>query len=287
VQEFVAGFIVAVVIVVPTVVFFMHRKSVPGKHASGGSSSVDDVSTAVHGYQEQFEELGKLTGGLAHEIKNPLSTVKINLKLISEELADLDRDQSIRAGDGKGEQRLGRAMRKIAVIQKETDRLEQILDGFLQYVGRAQLHVSLVDMNELVSDMVDFYLPQAQSNKVTMRQGLYEEPLLCKVDSDMLKQVLLNLFINAQQAMANGGELMVRTAKEDDQAVIMVSDTGSGITADKLPHIFKAYYSGRGQGSGLGLPTARRIVEAHKGTISVSSEPSKGTCFMIRLPVER
>jgi signal transduction histidine kinase len=134
--------------------------------------------------------------------------------------------------------------------------------------------------------MVDFYLPQAQSHLVTMRQGLYDKPLVCRVDSDMLKQVLLNLFINAQQAMTDGGELMVRTTKGANEAVIEVNDTGGGIAPDKLSHIFKAYYSGRGQGSGLGLPTARRIIEAHKGTISVSSETDKGTSFTIRLPIE-
>ena len=96
----------------------------------------------------------------------------------------------------------------------------------------------------------------------------------------------MNLFINAQQAMTDGGELMVRTTMEGDEAVIGISDTGSGIEPDKLNHIFKAYYSGRGQGSGLGLPTARRIIEAHKGTISVSSEPDKGTSFTIRFPIE-
>jgi len=134
--------------------------------------------------------------------------------------------------------------------------------------------------------MIDFYSPQAQSHLITKRQTLHEQPLACRVDSDMLKQVLLNLFINAQQAMAEGGELMVRTSRQDSDAVIGISDTGFGIDDDKLPHIFKAYYSGHDRGSGLGLPTARRIIEAHEGTIDVTSEPGKGTCFTIRLPVE-
>jgi signal transduction histidine kinase len=101
----------------------------------------------------------------------------------------------------------------------------------------------------------------------------------------MLKQVILNLFINAQQAMGKNGELMIRTDRQKNDAVIQINDTGSGIVPDKLPHIFNAYYSSRPQGSGLGLPTAKKIVEAHNGTITVDSEPQKGTSFTIKLPL--
>jgi signal transduction histidine kinase len=230
----------------------------------------------------QLEELSKLTGGLAHEIKNPLSTIKVNLKLVGEELADLD--ESGTTGVNKDGSTLARALRKIAVIEKETERVEQILEGFLHYVGRTELQLTTIDINDLVSDMVDFYSPQAQSHAVTIRQGLYNGPLACRVDADMLKQVILNLFINAQQAMGGGGELMIRTDKRQKDVAIEVSDTGSGIEADKLEHIFDAYYSSRPQGSGLGLPTAKKIIEAHNGSITVNSEPGKGTSFIMRLP---
>ena len=140
-------------------------------------------------------------------------------------------------------------------------------------------------MNLLISDMVDFYSPQARSHSITIRQGLYNEPLVCKVDADMLKQAVLNLFINAQYAMSNGGELIVRTNRREKDAVIDISDTGSGIGPDELPKIFDAYYSSRPQGTGLGLPTAKKIIDAHNGTISVTSEPGKGTSFVIRLPL--
>ena len=133
--------------------------------------------------------------------------------------------------------------------------------------------------------MIDFYSPQAYSHSITIRQGLYGKPLVCKVDANMLKQAILNLFINSQQAMSHGGELMIRTAKDEASAVITVSDTGSGIAPEKLPNIFDAYYSSRPGGSGLGLPTAKRIVEANNGSISVNSELGKGTLFTIKLPL--
>ncbi len=266
--QFIVGFVVALLVVGLAIALFLRKK-------------VLSIGSRQNRQRKELEELGRLTGELAHEIKNPLSTVKINLKLISEDLED-----SGGVGPaGHDEKKLARALRKIGVIQKETDRLEQILDGFLRYFDRTGLQLADVDVNELVSDMVDFYSPQGHSHSITIRQGLYTESLVCKIDADMLKQAILNLFINAQQAMSNGGELIVRTSKQNENAVIEISDTGSGIAPDKLPSIFDSYYSSRSKGSGLGLPTTKKIVEAHKGTISVNSEPGKGTSFIISLPV--
>ena len=245
----------------------------------------DKTKESKNEHLKELEELGKLTGKLAHEIKNPLSTIKINLKLISEDLQTSNTAKSGKTATEKNDQNLTRAIRKIAVIQKEADRLEQILDGFLRYISKTELQLAGVDINDLISDMVDFYSPQAHSHAITIRQGFCSGPLTCKVDADMLKQVILNLFINAQQAMSNGGELIIRTDRRKKNALITISDTGRGIAPDKLPRIFDAYYSSRPQGSGLGLPTARKIVRAHNGTITVTSEPGKGTAFTIKLPL--
>jgi len=270
VRYFICGFVVALLTVAPAVVLFLHKKSNKTQKNKNGNL---------------LEELGKLTGELAHEIKNPLSTIKINLELVSEDLQDSASAESAKAGAEKDNRSFSRALRKIAVIQKETDRLEQILDSFLRYVDKTELHLANADINELVSDMIDFYSPQAHSHSITMRQGLYNQPLICKVDTDMLKQVILNLFINAQQAMSKGGELMIRTDRQKNDAIIQINDTGSGIAPDKLPHIFNTYYSSRPHGSGLGLATTKKIIEAHNGTITVDSEPEKGTSFTIKLPI--
>jgi signal transduction histidine kinase len=246
----------------------------------------DKVKKSENKSLEQLEVLSKLTGQLAHEIKNPLSTIKVNLKLITEELNELNSVGSVSGSQGSTGQGLTRALRKIAVIQKETDRLEQILDSFLRYLDRDELRLASVDVNELISDMIDFFTPQAYSSSVTIRQSLYDKPLICRLDADMLKQVILNLFINAQQAMAKGGDLMVRTSQQGKHTVIQISDTGDGITSEELPHIFDAYYSSRPQGRGLGLPTAKKIVESHGGKIEVDSVPGKGTSFSIKLPIQ-
>jgi len=275
VQQFIAGFVVALLGVAVGCVLFLGRKLFrpdTGRQSRG-------LEQDKNGHLKELEELSKLTGELAHEIKNPLSTIKINLKLISEELEG--------SGSATADRRqLERALRKMSVIRKETDRLEQILDGFLRYIDRTELELASVDLNALISDMVDFYSPQAHSHSISIRQGLFGEPLVCKIDEDMLKRVILNLFINAGQAMSDGGELIIRTYREQKDAVIEISDTGCGIAPDRLARIFDAYYSSRPQGSGLGLATAKKIVEAHKGRITVNSKVGKGTSFTIKLPIQ-
>ena len=267
-QQFMFGFVVALLVVLPAVILLTRKK-------------VSKIQRDKDAYLTQLKELSNLAGQLAHEIKNPLSTIKINLKLIGEGMDDLNLGTQARQSG----QPFARALRKIAVVQKESDRLEQILESFLRYIDRAELHPVNTDINELVSDMVDFYSPQGYSHSITIRQGLYAEPLICKVDADMLKQAILNLFINAQQAMSEGGDLIIRTDRQKTEAQIQISDTGSGIAPDKLPRIFDAYYSSRPNGTGLGLPTTKKIVEAHNGMITVNSELGKGTSFTIKLPL--
>jgi two-component system sensor histidine kinase HydH len=226
-----------------------------------------------HGHEhEGLIKLSKLTGELAHEIKNPLSTIKVNLKLIQEDL------------DGLSDTLAGRASRKIRIVQGEAERLHSILDGFLRFIGRPELHPEVTDLNEVISDLVDFYAPEAASHQITVRKGLHAEPLYCRLDSAMIKQVILNLFVNAQQAMDQRGELIIRTFRQRDWVVLQINDTGCGMTPDTQDRIFEPYYSGRRRGTGLGLAIAKKIIDSHQGSISVDSEPGKGTGFTIRFP---
>ena len=271
-QQFAIGFVVALLTVIPVLAFFLHRR-------------LSRIRETRNDNSERLEELSRLTGGLAHEIKNPLSTIKVNLKLISEELDRSARAQPAKTPVGGTDSGRARALRKIKVVQDESDRLEQILEGFLMYIGRTELRPAPTDINELVADMIDFFSPKARTHAITVRQALHSEPLICRIDADMLKQAVLNLFINAQQAMENGGELMIRTERRKKDAIIRISDTGRGIAPDVLPRIFNAYYSSRPRGSGLGLPTAKKIITAHSGSIIADTELGKGTSFTITLPL--
>jgi signal transduction histidine kinase len=241
------------------------------------------------------EGLGRLLGVIAHEIKNPLSTIKVNLRLADEDLQDTAsavhqcsfQASEISPGRDEIENRLSRTRRKIAVITKEAARLEQILDNFLRFADQTRPRLAPADVNSLVSDLFDFFLPQALAHSITMRQQLHKEPLICLLDTVMLKQALLNLFINAQQALDKQGELMVRTSRAPKSgfAQIQINDTGKGIPADRLEHLFEPYQSTKPQGTGLGLATVKKIIDQHSGSISVVSELGKGTSFTIMLPL--
>jgi signal transduction histidine kinase len=221
---------------------------------------------------ERLAELGTLTGGLAHEIKNPLSTVQLNLQLLREDLSSDDPAYS-------------RLSARLATLQKETARLGDILGDFLRYAGKIELDPAPRDVTGLLEELVDFFAPQAQVQRVRLRMRPATSPLIAPVDERLLKQALLNLLINALQAMPpEGGEIILGARAEDDWIVIDVTDTAGGIAPEKREKIFEAYYSTKSGGTGLGLAIARRIVEEHGGQISVTSEMGKGSAFTIRLP---
>ncbi len=222
---------------------------------------------------EHVRELSQLTGGLAHEIKNPLSTINMNLKLLSEDLNHNDSELH------------RRWLRRLEAVQHETERLRSILDDFLRYAGKHELQLQDCDLRSVVEELTNFYTPQAEASGVIMRTSPGDESVLCSIDTNLIKQALLNLMINAVDAMKDGGELIVNVSVAKSRGVIEVIDTGPGIRAEDLPHVFGVYFSTKSGGSGLGLPTTRRIVREHGGTISVDSELGKGSRFAISLPL--
>ena len=222
---------------------------------------------------EHLRDVNRLVGGLAHEIKNPLSTINLNLRLLDEDLARIP-DEDHR-----------RWHRRLAGVQDEVLRLKGILDDFLQFAGKHELTLEPTDLNELLDELADFFAPQAEAQRVVMRTNYAREPLPCRVDVNLIKQAVLNLLINAIQAMPEGGELIVRTCRAGDQACVEVIDTGPGMDAATRERIFEIYFSTKKGGTGLGLSTTRRIVREHAGTIEVESEPGRGTRFAICLPL--
>src|SRR4051794_7037957 len=177
---------------------------------------------------ERLAEIGSLTGGLAHEIKNPLSTVQLNLQLLQEDLLP----------DNPAYSRL---VNRIQTVHRETGRLREILDDFLKYAGRIELDRKPTDLNRLLEELVDFYTPQAQQQRVQLRLQLPSERVTANVDPKLIKQAVLNLMINALQAMQDtGGEMMLRLAVHGRHVTIDVIDTGGGIPPDVQAKIFQA-----------------------------------------------
>ena len=221
---------------------------------------------------ERLAELGTLTGGLAHEIKNPLSTIQLNLQLLREDLPE-------------HEPSTGRIVNRLTTVQKEAARLRDILDDFLRFAGKMELDRKPVDVNRLLEEMVDFFHPQAQLQRVQLRVRPADAELVVPLDERLMKQALLNLMINALHAMPQaGGEIILSAARDGDRVALDVTDTGRGMEPEVLERIFQAYYSTKKGGHGLGLAISKRIVEEHDGTIGAVSEVGKGTRFRIELP---
>jgi signal transduction histidine kinase len=223
---------------------------------------------------ERLAEIGSLTGGLAHEIKNPLSTIQLNLQLLQEDLLP----------DNPAYSRL---VSRLGTVHRETSRLREILDDFLRYAGRIELDRRPVELNGLLEELVDFFSPQANLQRVQLRLKKHPTPVVVNVDARLLKQAVLNLLINGLQAMGDGGgELILSLSVQGKNAVIDVIDTGPGIPPEQLLRIFQAYYTTKKGGTGIGLAMARRIAEEHGGEIGVRSEVGKGSNFRIALPMK-
>ncbi len=246
---------------------------------------------------ERLAELGTMTSGLAHEIKNPLSTVGLNVQLLREDLDDLA-DQV--TDQPRLQEALDRSRHRCDTLLRESQRLKDILADFLRFAGRMELDRNPTDINALVAEMVDFYEPQAAQHGIRLRTQLAANPATLPADAGLLKQALLNLLINATQAMTDarehakphGGadELIIRTenrrALDRDELHLHVIDTGPGIDPKAADKLFQPYFSTKRGGSGLGLPTARRIVEEHGGHLTVHSAPGRGTDFTLALPFD-
>ncbi len=220
--------------------------------------------------------------GLAHELRNPLSNLKLNLQLLREDLATL-------LGDEARSPQQARLLARFSTAAGEASRLERTLEQFLRFASNPQPQLCRTDIISLIAEMLDFFMPQAAAHKIPVRAALGEQPLYTRLDPVLFKQALLNLLINAQQAMTSGGELILRASPTPDgqRVRIEVIDTGPGIPPEQVDKIFQAYYSTKKGGTGLGLPISRRIVQAHGGSLTVRSEVGKGSDFCIELPLEK
>jgi signal transduction histidine kinase len=220
----------------------------------------------------QYSEIATLAGGLAHEIRNPLSTMSLNLELLIEDVQDseLPRDR--------------RMLTKLQKVQQEAEQLNELLNDFLQFARVTDQELVGTDVNVLVRDFVDFYRPTAKEYGIEVSLHLASNLPQVRVDESLMRQVLLNLAQNARQAMPDGGHLELQTFVLDDHVQLEFIDTGSGMSDATRAKIFQVFFSTKSDGSGLGLPTVRKIVEAHGGRISCESEPGRGTRFLISLP---
>ena len=219
-----------------------------------------------------YAELAELAGGFIHEIKNHLGTLGLNFQLLAE---DFQEPQS---------QRERRALERMQRLQGEVQRLVAVSNDFLRFARVANLELKPDDLAGVIEEMVDFFAPTARQANIDIKVYLPADLPLVALDRDLFKQALLNLLLNAEQAMPKGGELTIQAMKENDHVTLSLIDTGKGMTPEVLAKVFKPFLSTKPGGSGLGLPTTKKIIAAHGGTIAAQSEVGRGTKFTIRLP---
>jgi signal transduction histidine kinase len=248
--------------------FFILHSSFPLTHLNSNSHDAE--------YQrlvDQSVEIARLAGSLAHEIKNPLSVILMNMDLLAEDLAE---------GSTPRERR---ALTKVSTVRSQCKRLQHLLDDFLSFARAVKLELKPTNLNEVVSEVLDFVERQMEEAGVEVIRHLQSDLSSVLVDRQKIQAAILNLLLNAQQAMPDGGQLWVQTRETSSTVALDLIDTGSGIDDETLLHIFEPFYSTKASGSGLGLPTTRRIIEGHDGTINVQSKPGKGTQFSLEFPL--
>ena len=231
-----------------------------------GGESLDQL-------RAQYAELAALAGSLAHEIKNPLSVIRMNMDLLAEDFAQPQAPRE------------RRALAKIEMVGRQCERLENLLNDFLRFskVGRIELHLG--SLNDQVERVLDLFAAQAAAAGVEIVRYLDHDLPSIRLNAESLQAALVNLVKNALEAMPDGGQLIARTRMTRQGVALDLIDTGCGMDERTAMKMFEAFYSTKSGGSGLGLPTARRIIEAHGGRIGVHSEAGRGTQFTLEFPM--
>ncbi len=218
---------------------------------------------------DRLAAISKITGGVAHEVKNPLNAILLHVEVARAKLA---------RGDTDVEQQM-------EIISREIVRLDRVVKTFLDFTRPVELNLAEAPVSEFMDEIAQLARPQAEASKIRVNMRQEADGAEIRADRDLLKQAVLNVVVNAMQAMPEGGELGLEAIALDDSVEIRVSDTGSGIPPELREKIFRLYFTTKKEGSGIGLAMTFRIVQLHDGTIDFTSEPGKGTTFVIRLPM--
>jgi len=213
--------------------------------------------------KERLASMGQLAAGVAHEVRNPLNAINLTIDHLSDKFIS-DKDQQ--------------AKDYIVTIQAEIKRLDKIVNNFLSYLRSEELVLAKTDINDLLTEVMRLY--ERELNAAGIKSELqFKQPFSIEADGERLKTAFMNIVVNSVQAMPKGGTLKIETDR--DEKKIRISDTGAGMKKDELERAFDLLYTTKSKGSGLGLPTAYKIIKAHKGEIEIQSKPGKGTTVQI------
>jgi signal transduction histidine kinase len=213
---------------------------------------------------------------IAHDLKGPLNTMAITLELLN---------QSVERPDPDMERTRERQRRYVTALRQEISRLNRSLDTFLGHVRPAPDTHQRFDLRELLQGVETLAGPTARLQHVSLQIDAPDEPALCAGFPGRLKQAVVNIVVNALQAMPRGGELVVRLRVAGHRAILSLSDRGPGIPEDLLSRIGTLHFTTKDDSTGIGVYTARSVVESHGGTMTVHSKVGQGTCFELNLPL--
>jgi PAS domain S-box-containing protein len=231
--------------------------------------SLESINTQLQ-VSERLAAVGRITAGVAHEVKNPLNSMRLWLENLKESLPP--------------EQDSG-AQQAVNVLDKEIDRLDAVVKRFLDFTRPMEIRLEPTHLAELLGEVLEVAQPQLQKANIQLAQLLPIDVPEVYVDRALLKQAVLNLVLNAAEAMPNGGQLRLVLSRRGEMAEITVGDTGKGIAPENKQKIFQLFFTTRPGGSGIGLASTFRIVQLHNGSINFTSELGRGTTFRIELPL--
>jgi len=227
--------------------------------------------------------LGTLAAALAHEIRNPLEAMNLNLELLGRHLGKMEMSQSDQDKKNK----------YLRILESEVSRLVQITNNFLSFVRPDRAENQTVSVSRILEQIVELVHNQAATKNVEIGMVNHTACDMVQGSEDQLKQVFLNIVLNSLEAMPGGGKLSFSIApatgkgngRTNGMIAVRIDDTGAGITPEKMERLFEPFFSDRPHGTGLGLTIARRIIEAHNGHIKIQSEVGKGTSVTVELPL--
>jgi PAS domain S-box-containing protein len=230
---------------------------------------------SVHRIEDEIElsrrlsAIGRLTSGVAHEVKNPINAIVVHLEVLRQKMKEIDPD----------------TRRHVDVIGSEIQRLDRVVQTLVDFTRPVELRLSDMDLRKVVEDVVILASPAAEKHNVRIEPEAGQDSLPVRIDADLVKQAILNIVLNGVQAMPEGGILRLTVKRDGDGALISVRDQGAGIPDNIRDKVFNLYFTTKTGGSGIGLAMAYRVVQLHHGSVEFTSIIDHGTTFYLRFPL--
>jgi signal transduction histidine kinase len=232
------------------------------------TESVEEIESELE-LSRRMAAIGRLTSGVGHEVKNPINAIVVHLELLRNKLDSSD----------------AKALRHLEIIESEIQRLDRVVQTLVDFSRPVELRLQESDLRGVVSSVLMLASADLETRDVRVASLLPDRPVMVKVDSDLLRQALLNVVLNGAQSMSQGGKIEVRLVEDGRTAMLSVRDQGEGIPKELLEKIFDLYFTTKKDGSGIGLAMTYRIIQLHNGRVDVDSVPGEGTTFTLRIPL--